>query len=81
MKVKNGVKVGLMNKGEAALRLGFKGNTSGYRYIDYLVENKVLRAIKLEGIKAPRFKVEDVEALRNKEEDLGSPEFKTTKGK
>ena len=70
-----------MNKGEAALRLGFKGNTSGYRYIDYLVENKVLRAIKLEGIKAPRFRVEDVEALRNKEEDLGSPEFKTTKGK
>ena len=81
MKVKNGVEIGLMNKGEAALRLGFKGNTSGYRYIDYLVENKVLRAIKLEGIKAPRFRVEDVEALINKEEDLGSPEFKTTKGK
>lgn len=79
MKVKNGVEIGLMNKGEAAKKLGFRGNTSGYRYIDYLVENKVLRAIKLEGIKAPRFKVEDIEALRNKEEDLGSPEFKQKK--
>ena len=77
MKLKNEVERGLLNKGEAATRLGFKSNTSGYRYIDYLVENKVLRAIKLEGIKAPRFRVEDIEALRNKEEDLGSPDFKT----
>lgn len=75
MKVKKVVESGLYNKGDAAKRLGFKSNTSGYRYIDYLVENKVLRAIKLEGIKAPRFRVEDVEALRDKEEDLGSPEF------
>lgn len=71
--------IGLLKKGEVAVRLGFKSNTSGYRYIDYLVENKVLRAIKLEGIRAPRFRVEDVELLRNKEEDLGSPEFKTNK--
>lgn len=77
MKVKNGTERGLLKKGEVAVRLGFKSNTSGYRYIDYLVENKVLRAIKLEGIRAPRFRVEDVESLRNKEEDLGSPEFKT----
>lgn len=76
MKIKNGVVAGLYNKGEAAKRLGFKGNTSGYRYIDYLVENNILKAIKLEGIKAPRFRVEDIEALRNKTEDLGSPAFK-----
>jgi len=76
MKIKNGVMAGLYNKGEAAKRLGFKSNTSGYRYIDYLVENNVLKAIKLEGIKAPRFRVEDVEALLNKTEDLGSPAFK-----
>lgn len=76
MKVKNGVVAGLFNKGEAAIRLGFKSNTSGYRYIDYLIENNVLRAIKLEGIKAPRFRVEDIEALRNKTEDLGCPAFK-----
>lgn len=76
MKVRNGVVAGLYKKGEAARRLGFKSNTSGYRYIDYLVENDVLKAIKLEGIKAPRFRVDDVEALLNKTEDLGSPEFK-----
>lgn len=76
MKIKNGVEKGLYNKGEAARRLGFASTTSGYRYIDYLVENKFLRAIKLQGIRSPRFRVEDVEALRENEEDLGSPEFK-----
>lgn len=77
MKIKNGVTSGLYKKGEAALRLGFKSNSSGYKYIDYLISNKVLKPIKLEGIRAPRFKVEDIEALRNKEEDLGCPDFKS----
>ena len=76
MKIKNGVVAGLYKKGEAAKRLGFKSNTSGYRYIDYLVENDILKAIKLQGIKAPRFRVEDVEALLKTTEDLGYPEFK-----
>lgn len=75
MKIKNGVERGLYNKGEAAKRLGFSSTSSGYRYIDYLVENNVIKAIKLEGIRAHRFRVEDIEALLNKTEDLGSPEF------
>ena len=77
MKNKSSVKKGLYNKGEAAKRLGYSSTTSGYRYIDYLVENKFLRAIKLEGIRAPRFRVEEVEALLNKEDELGLPISKT----
>lgn len=75
MKIKNGVERGLYNKAEAARRLGFTSTTSGYRYIDYLVKNKFLRQIKLQGIRPPRFLVEEVEAIRENEEDLGAPEF------
>ena len=75
MEKKNGIKIGLYNKGQAARRLGFMSTTSGYRYMDFLIKNNVIQPIKLEGITAPRFRVEDIESLREKTEDLGSPKF------
>ena len=69
----------VIKKGEASRMLGF-GNTAGYRYLTFLVEENIITPIKLPGIKTLRYKKEEILEIANNRDSQkysGVSEFKT----
>ena len=65
----------VLKKGEASRLLGF-GHTAGYKYLDYLQRHKILLPIRLPGLKTPRYRRDEIEALlTNREAIEGIPAF------
>jgi pantothenate kinase-related protein Tda10 len=52
----------LLKKGDAAKFFGYSV-TAGYRYLDYLVSNKLLTARFLPGLAKPRFYLSDLKRI------------------
>ena len=73
------VKAMLLRKGEVVKLLGYS-SSSGYRYVDDLVENDILRQKFLPGISKPRFLREDVEELLSDTKHEGVPAFEPLEG-
>ena len=56
------VRAMLLKKGEVAKLLGYT-QSSGYRYVDYLVQNEFITPRFLPGVKSARFLRDEVEEL------------------
>ena len=66
--------IDIIKKGEAATLLGF-GQTAGYKYMTYLEVNKLIDPVFLPGIKTPRFRKADVQALIDSPPPSNVPQF------
>ena len=61
-KKKEKIKTILLRKGDVVKLLGYSAS-SGYRYVDYLIDNDIITQRFLPGISKPRFYRDEVEAL------------------
>lgn len=79
MAKKDKVKAILLRKGEVVRLLGYSAS-SGYRYVDYLIENNILTEKFLPGISKPRFLRHEVEGLIVNNKHEGLPAYEPTGG-
>jgi predicted DNA-binding transcriptional regulator AlpA len=79
MAKKEKVKAILLRKGEVVRLLGYSAS-SGYRYIDYLIENEMITQKFLPGVSKPRFLRTEVESLLEDSKHEGVPAFEPLEG-
>lgn len=79
MAKKDKIKTILLRKGDVVKLLGYSAS-SGYRYVDYLIENDILSQKFLPGISKPRFLREEVEALIDDKPHEGVNAFEPLEG-
>ena len=64
-------------KGSEVLRVLGMGETAGYRYLKHLEKNSILKPVFLPGIKAPRYRRDEIEELAKNKEPVPCEKFYT----
>ena len=70
----------LLTKSEVLKLLGYS-RASGYRYVNYLIENDLISPKYLPGISRPRFLKEEVMSLIDDKQHTGVPVYAPLEGK